>query len=75
MNDLKELNKGERFIVEWQYNVLGSFGMALADAMSRADEPNLNKLSAGYPEEVEAYRNYTRTRGWWADVKRRAGIK
>jgi len=69
------LTKGENFIVDWQYRTAGSFKKHLAEAMSCADTKHLNMMSASFPEEVEAYINYARTKGWWVDVKKRAGIE
>ena len=68
------LTDGERFIVEWQFSFAGGFKTALADAIRRADEYHLNLLSLGFPDEVEAYRNYSRLPGWWEEVQKRAGI-
>ena len=67
-----KLSVGEMFIYEWQYSALGSFKRSLAESMVAADGMNLNKLAKGFPEEVEAYRNYTDTKGWWEDVQNRA---
>jgi len=69
-----ELTPGEKFIVKWQFRLLGDFGKALIEAIMRADDDNLERLVMGFPLEVEAYKHYAETLGWWADVKKRANI-
>ena len=49
------LTPGERFIVEWQFRLLGDFRKALMHAIVRADEGNLALLMMGFPLEVGAY--------------------
>lgn len=71
---LEKLTPGERFIVEWQFGICGDFKRNLAEAMTTADTVNLNKMRAGFPDEVDAYINYGQTRGWWEDVRTKAGI-
>ena len=62
-------NKGEAFIIEWQYGYGGSFTKALAQAICAADVFNLIKLELGFPEEVKAFRYYQGIRGWWTKVQ------
>ena len=69
----ENLTEGETFIFEWQYNTLGDFGMSLAKTIMLADTKKQAQLAMGFPEEVQAYLDYTGTKGWWADVKKRAG--
>ena len=71
---LDNLTPGERFIVEWQFGISGDFKRSLAAAMTSADTVNLNKMREGFPNEVEAYINYTNTKGWWEDVRQKAGV-
>lgn len=69
------LTEGERFIVEWQYRYqMGGFRTALIEAISRADIVNQVKLARGFPEEVEAYQNFSMVSGWWEEVRKKAGI-
>lgn len=69
------LTEGEMFIVEWQYRYqMGGFRTALIEAISHADIVNQAKLAKGFPEEVEAYRNFSRVSGWWEEVQKKAGI-
>jgi len=32
-----------------------------------------NRLSLGFPDEVEGYRKYTQQAGWWKEVQRKIG--
>lgn len=72
--NLESLNKGERFIVDWQYRLAGDFAAALAEAIVRADIHNLGRLAKGFPDEVDAYLCYTREADWWQEVQKKAGI-
>jgi len=68
---LSKFNSHEQAVIKWQYNLNGSFYTALWKAISMADDKNLDKLSAGFPIEVEGYRLYTRQHGWWESVQDR----
>jgi hypothetical protein len=65
---------GERFILEWQYRMLGGFHTALVEAICRADDGNLARLRMGFPNEVDAYLRFSREPGWWPDLQARAVI-
>ena len=67
------LTKGENFIVEWQYRMLGDFGTALANAIMLADIHNKAKLAKGFPDEVEAYNKYSTENGWWQKLQKKIG--
>ncbi len=69
---IDNLTSGERFIFDWQYRMAGGFNTALVEAISRADEDNLDRLSLGFPEEVEAYKNFSRVSGWWDNLRKKA---
>ena len=58
--DMVELTEGEIFIVQWQKGMLGSFSTHLALAMNKADPENLAKLEKGFPELVQAMKDWTR---------------
>jgi len=45
---LEGLSKQELWIVKWQYRLLGHFNQALAIAITRADEKNIEKLRLGF---------------------------
>ena len=47
--------------LEFQYRQSGHFYTALFEAISKADEDNLELLSKGFPEEVDAFRLFSRT--------------
>ncbi|OHB71899.1 MAG: hypothetical protein A2W23_06525 [Planctomycetes bacterium RBG_16_43_13] len=64
-----EMTKGERFVYFWQHNMLGSFMSILAEAISAADAKNTAKLALGFPEEVEAMRNFSNMDGWWVNLR------
>ena len=66
-----ELNQGEIDLYFWQYGKLGSFKEHLFKAISKADTVNLNNLKKGFPEQVNAYRNYSNTEGYWEQVKQK----
>ena len=70
----EECTLSERFIIEWQYNMLGGFKSALIDAISRADNDNLAKLSVGFPNEVEGFRKFSRDKNWWPDLQKRMDL-
>jgi hypothetical protein len=46
--------------LEFQYRWSGDFYSSLFEAISRADEINLERLAQGFPEEVAAYKCWTR---------------
>ena len=54
-----DLSTSERWVVMWQFRILGDFGSALAKAITLADESNLNRLAAGFPVEVQGYREWS----------------
>ena len=70
--NLENLTEGERFIVMWQYRILGDFKSALIEAIARADTSNRSALAKGFPVEVEAYTYYTEISGWWDAVEKKA---
>jgi len=67
--NFNNLTKGERFVVDWQYDLGGSFAKYLAFAISKADTTNREKLRKGFPEEVQAMYDYQNTAGWWENVE------
>ncbi len=58
-------------IYDWQYRMCGDFQTALWDAITRADEDNLDRLASGFPVEVRAYRLFSQINGWWPSVEQR----
>lgn len=49
----------DRFI-EYQYGYTGDFYTLLFKAIQQADEQNLDRMSKGFPEEVSAYKLWSR---------------
>lgn len=72
--NLEGLTKGERFIVEWQFNRLGSFYAGLAELIFRADPDNFEKLGQGFPEEALGMFLFKNNRDWWAKTCVKAGV-
>lgn len=68
---MSRLTKGEQFIHDWQYGMLGdtSFMGYLAKAMAVADSQNLTALWRGFPSEAEAMDNFHHKKGWWEMVQ------
>jgi hypothetical protein len=64
--------EAEKGVVKWQFRLLGGFKTALWDAITKADEDNLERLSRGFPTEVEGYEMWTR--GDLAPRLRQAGL-
>jgi hypothetical protein len=70
----EKLNTGEIELIQWQYGGMGEFKKHLWDAISVADLGHLNLLAQAFPEQVQAYRNYGHTPGYWPGVLERAGL-
>ena len=71
---LDDLTESERFIVKWQYSMLGGFKSALVLAIAKADTDNRARLERGFPNEVDGYRRFAEEYGWWENVQRKAGL-
>lgn len=52
------LDASDRWVIKWQFGILGGFGKALATAITTADETNLANLRLGFPTEVEGYHRW-----------------
>ena len=69
------ISHAEYGLLGWQGLVpLGSFEQALWTALGVADSSNLRTLSKGFPEEVEALNRYRHERGYFDNLRERAGI-
>jgi len=66
-----ELTEEERLMWAWQYDQIGDFEDTLMQAICKADEKNLDRLSKGYPDHVSGYIKYAHERGWWETVQRK----
>ncbi len=73
IEQLYSLTKGERFVVNWQFDIAGSFNETLALAFAKADDENFQLLMKGFPEEGEAMNNFFNTKGWWENVENKIG--
>jgi hypothetical protein len=71
----ENLTKGEKFVLDWQYNRLGSFYNTLAIAISKADTENTNRLRMAFPDEVDAMVKFSTEYGWYPELEKRAGIR
>jgi hypothetical protein len=66
-----QLTEGERHLVQWQYDFAGGFTKALWTALTIADRNNLARLALGFPDDVEAYKKFSREAGWWPALQKR----
>lgn len=48
----------DKAAVKWRVGALGGFYRALWDAISQADDSNLERLELAFPVEVEGYRRW-----------------
>ena len=69
LRDGAKLNQGEIELYFWQYNKAGSFMTKIFDAMAVADTTNINKISKGFPQQAQAYKDYGNLSGFWEQVK------
>jgi hypothetical protein len=53
-------DESDKWVVKWQFRMLGSFETALSQAIKQADDDNLTLLALGFPVQVEGYRRWTR---------------
>ena len=74
-DEYPKLTKGEKFIFDWQYKSMGGFKTALINAIRLSDSENRAKLRLGFPEEVDAFNNFTQTKGWWTALSKRMGVE
>lgn len=69
--EFKKLTPGEQSLWKWQFREHGGFYMALWNAISKADQNNIEKLGRGFPGEVRAYLRFAHETGWWEETVRR----
>ena len=65
------LTEEERIIYEWQYDLDGGFRHRLMDAISKADQDNLELVRKGFPVHVRAYERFSREIGWAENIEKR----
>jgi predicted DNA-binding protein len=63
------MNASEKRLCDWQFELSGSFYYHLFEAISRADRVNIECLRNGFPQEVNAYHNYSTVDGYWDKLK------
>jgi len=50
----------EKWVIRWQFGLLGDFQEALSEAIKRADDSNLARLEFGFPEQVAGFTAWSR---------------
>lgn len=71
---MSHLTEAEWRLVHWQRGTLGSFYSALWKAISQADAFNLIKLRGAFPEDVDAFVNFSTKEDYWESIQERAGL-
>lgn len=64
------LTDEQDIIFQWQYRILGDFEDSIMEAVCRADDGNLRKLSLSFPSHVFGYISFSREDGWWETVQK-----
>jgi len=70
----ENLDKGETFLINWQYRILKGASMELANAIAKSDTNNRKVLNYFFPEYVEAITNFQSKDGYWPAVEVKAGL-
>lgn len=65
-------DEGEKWVVKWQFRLLGDFETALAQAIIKADDKNLARLALGFPTQIDGFRRWAY--GTLGDKLRAAGL-
>jgi len=65
--------EGEKWVVKWQFRLLGDFQTSLAEAISKADDDNLKRIALGFPDQVQGFLGWNR--GDLATRLRAAGLE
>jgi len=55
-----EWTVAEKWIIKWQFGLLGDFRRELFNAIAQADDKNIELLALGFPDEVAGYKAWTR---------------
>ena len=63
------LDRGEQFVWDWQYRLLGGFKESLAHTIQQADTNNQMKLLLAFPVEVQAIIDYQSKEGYWTSIQ------
>lgn len=62
----------KKLILDWQYRNGGEFYLSLMETMTLADANGLGRLELGFPDDVKAFREWSR--GDLAERVRKAGL-
>ena len=54
-----EWTEAEKWVMKWQFRLLGDFRNALFHAIACADDRNIELLALGFPDEVAGYKAWT----------------
>ena len=65
--------ESEKWVIMWQFNLLGDFQTALASAIKLADEDNLERLRRGFPMQVAGFLQWSQ--GNLGNRLRNAGLE
>jgi len=71
LNEYTEITKGDQFVWDWQYRMLGGFMAKLADCIAHADTSNQKRLVKAFPEEAQAIIDFQSKKGYWTSVERK----
>jgi hypothetical protein len=52
-------SESDKWVIKWQYRMLGGFETALKEAICHADYGNLTRLALGFPIQVRGYVDWT----------------
>ena len=71
LNEYNKLNDGERHLVDWVIEIGGDFYKHLFICLAHADRTNRVRFSMAFPEETQAFMNYSTVSGWWQKLEKR----
>jgi hypothetical protein len=67
------MEKAELEFVYFMRGTSGSFKSNLFQTIFSADMENMEKLSLGFPNEVEVVRRYQNEDGYWQELQKKLG--
>ncbi len=68
-----ESTKAERYILRWQFHLLGDFEAALIKTLALADEDNFERLQVAFPFQARAFADWRQ--GDMAQRLRKRGVE
>lgn len=63
------IRRGDQHLCEWRYGMASHFYSVLFAAMIAANETQINQISLGFPEEVDAYKRYQTDKNFWPQIE------